>query len=884
MKRLLLFLLLSTLALGQVTKYHDATLEGKNTFTNTNVFLLGMAAGPTTVAALPVSAPSGTIMVTSDGLGGTTPCVGGSNGAIAIFLNGVWNCALSGSGGGGSAGLFSVPPAIPTMVVGLDPYGVCAYPAEFLNSQQVQICNPGNGQLWINNGTGNFQLFSVRIPNGMPPNGAIPTYVATNGDFEFTIPTSNSSSAAIGGTSIFSGPNGQGLATSEGEVHVSSYMAPVLAGSTNDECQAILAAWQAACTSNQSCNIIDDMGGVQACSVNPIPTGARRGELKLVGNGNQHSLYLQQQWQIPSAVHITGLGNSGTTVSTTLNDTIFKACNSVLYNSTLCPSNFTAATTGNGAYSSAVSSTTYNAGANTITIVTSVSMDITTTDVNHVDQYRFLCISGSATANNNACWMVNSVTNGTTFVVSGNSSVTNCAASCGTVFLDIPMVTLGTGGGQPNCYFAHFSNITLDGSYLPYVGGWVNGQCEEDSWVQSTQVYNTPVYYGRVEGSQAYGGGGGFGSNSGPYGPNEGNFAVVDCTKNGGCTCVNGLNSTSGIQCTGGLAAQGALMACTTAASLITNGAAISPDPCQQNFVGFLFHQVAQTTLAQNTVRPWLGETASISDKLNSTGGQAIPEMGGGTCTNCAIGVLYSGWGITDTGGHVEFFDNCRVVGAQAAVNPMFATALVADVNYGIEVLGASDSPCSQHYGVIGAATTIAPADIEFKHIGVNPSTHAFTDFVTNHSCATGGNNNTEYSYELGTGTNPWIHTGGPACSNLLQLYAPSYSLSGGNLLVSTTAPTINAGFNTSGFAITTNGTASIKVTVGTGTGTSTGTLTMPTATTGWNCTAQNQSRADVIQQTGNTTTSVTFTNFGTGFAATNFTNGDTILIQCGAF
>jgi len=108
-------------------------------------------------------------------------------------------------------------------------------------------------------------------------------------------------------------------------------------------------------------------------------------------------------------------------------------------------------------------------------------------------------------------------------------------------------------------------------------------------------------------------------------------------------------------------------------------------------------------------------------------------------------------------------------------------------------------------------------------------------------------------------------------------------NLGSGHVLISGTAPTITTHFNTSGDSIVSNGTASITVTVGTGTGTSTGVIGLPTATAGWNCHLENQNRADQIQQTGSSTASATFTNFGTTFAATNWTNGDTLRGWCSA-
>lgn len=111
----------------------------------------------------------------------------------------------------------------------------------------------------------------------------------------------------------------------------------------------------------------------------------------------------------------------------------------------------------------------------------------------------------------------------------------------------------------------------------------------------------------------------------------------------------------------------------------------------------------------------------------------------------------------------------------------------------------------------------------------------------------------------------------------------PAAGTGTGNLFWTGTAPGIS-GFNTNGTIAQNNGSAVIQVTVGSGTAGSTGTLTFPTATHGWVCFAQNQSRADLILQSSNSATSCVLTNFGTTFAATNFTNGDTILVTAFAF
>lgn len=100
-----------------------------------------------------------------------------------------------------------------------------------------------------------------------------------------------------------------------------------------------------------------------------------------------------------------------------------------------------------------------------------------------------------------------------------------------------------------------------------------------------------------------------------------------------------------------------------------------------------------------------------------------------------------------------------------------------------------------------------------------------------------------------------------------------------GNIIVSSTPPTIGAGFGT-GPTILANNTAAFKVTVGTG-GAPTGTLTFSAAPNGWVVYAQDVTSGTTIflQQTASSSTSATVTSFSitTGLAA-NMAAGDVIL------
>ncbi len=103
-------------------------------------------------------------------------------------------------------------------------------------------------------------------------------------------------------------------------------------------------------------------------------------------------------------------------------------------------------------------------------------------------------------------------------------------------------------------------------------------------------------------------------------------------------------------------------------------------------------------------------------------------------------------------------------------------------------------------------------------------------------------------------------------------------------LAISTTAPTVSAGFGTGGVVTTSNGTAAFTITIGTGGADSTGTITFPTATTGWivQLTDITNNALFVTSQTGGNTTTATVTNYSrTTGLATAWTAGD--VLRCTA-
>ena len=104
------------------------------------------------------------------------------------------------------------------------------------------------------------------------------------------------------------------------------------------------------------------------------------------------------------------------------------------------------------------------------------------------------------------------------------------------------------------------------------------------------------------------------------------------------------------------------------------------------------------------------------------------------------------------------------------------------------------------------------------------------------------------------------------------------------NLLISKTAPTIGSCGGGSPAISANNGTGSFRVTVGSAT--STCVINLPTATTGWNCKAdditQTTTTIFVTKQTASGTTSATLGNFNDVASAANWGTGDVLAVQCG--
>lgn len=173
-----------------------------------------------------------------------------------------------------------------------------------------------------------------------------------------------------------------------------------------------------------------------------------------------------------------------------------------------------------------------------------------TTAINNIQQYRMIHIVGAtgAAIPNNAAWVISDcnttypggcASNPQTFNIAVPTGFQNCSAgTCGSAYLDTPVLSIGTGGGN-GVFGSQINNLTVDCGFLPGTIGWVNAIGQELSGLHSVNSYNCTVTGGRIDQSPAYNGASFASSNSGDYGPFSANTQNTTCG-NVTCACMGG--------------------------------------------------------------------------------------------------------------------------------------------------------------------------------------------------------------------------------------------------------------------------------------------------------------------------------------------------------
>lgn len=673
------------------------------------------------------------------------------------------------------------------------------------SSNKTMISSPGlNGPSGAlsDAGTNTFYNNGSTISLG----GQVFTWPAATGTLCTTTSCVGSVGGQIKGQPSF-GATTTTLSTSAGTLYVSGFCGATLTcPNSTDESTAIQAAvtqLKNGGSSGATGHIIDDMCGVQTWSVEPFNGFAGLFETQSncsVTNTHIISLDGVSTITMPSSMRWVGTGGNGFAQIPT--NTWVQACNSIVQP---CANSNGAGGLGFVVQQCAIGSTTYSAGSSQLTITCSSGAPFTTcaatfpcssnttgslTAVNSVQQYRLLCINNSSIPSNNGCWTYKTTTSATApqaFVVNvPPSGLASCAASCGTVYLDTPMVAIGNGGGG-GVFHTEIKNVVLVGSYLPGVGGAVNGQGQEGTSIGPVQVFDTPAYYVRLDQSAAYGGASGGDTNSTGGDTWSGNMTPLVC-KNATCACAGDTQAANGghgscsslVAGTPGTVNLGDYIACGGAQGT-TQGAfaTISPDPCTNpNFVGFLISG-ASFNQGPGRIRGHL--TSSISDKSLNNGSSIKQLKGSGVITGTQTATTASafmciGSHCTFDDTHAEYFATAYEVCGNSARNATWQLA------YSVATAGGAVIP--QTEGVIfdggfsafetggvgfdigqsGAGSTCGDISIRGVNVGLGTG-NALEDNISGNSCS-----DATESYFLGHGTNPMFLT---SCSTLIGLESP---------------------------------------------------------------------------------------------------------------
>lgn len=584
------------------------------------------------------------------------------------------------------------------------------------------------------------------------------------------------------------GLTAKSLKTSPGITYVSAFCQSTTScnpgGGITDVSQAIIAAINQC---NGSCNVVDDMIGVQTFGHQPF--GGFLGKFSFLTNGASQQISLDgiSTLVLPTSTRYYGLG--GTSTGFIPQNTTIYQCNPLV--DTCVNGGFVTQNT-----SATTITTSVTLGVMTVTLAAGAPFSVTATALNHVAAGRLLCIAGSTTASDNGCWTVASVVSSTApqgFTLNVISGVTQtCAATCGTMTLDTATISFGGGGGN-GIFHTRIADIIIDCHYNIGGGGIVNGQGEEGTgWDSVMQIYNCPAYGFRLNQDGIYGGTTTSGAtNSGPYGAIASNFNPIPCGIAGGCACQGVAGSTSAcsshVNGVPGTVTSGTQITCGAGTTIAT----VSPEACQNpNYVGAL--------LTGPNGNQGFGEieryTCSTQDKSATNAG--IPGLNG-TIGQADQGICIGLFGVHASFGdtHTEFINTGSEIGGNSALNATWQEAYGGFLTSGISLRngfwGFATGGVGIDIGQAGAGANINDIWIEGINIG-NKTGTLIADNVSGITI-TGSVTEQVETYEHGHGTPPSIWSSAPAVGIQGGLFAVLGATSGSCQLTATaTGGTIN--------------------------------------------------------------------------------------------
>jgi hypothetical protein len=122
--------------------------------------------------------------------------------------------------------------------------------------------------------------------------------------------------------------------------------------------------------------------------------------------------------------------------------------------------------------------------------------------------------------------------------------------------------------------------------------------------------------------------------------------------------------------------------------------------------------------------------------------------------------------------------------------------------------------------------------------------------------------------------------------TSAFQIFSTAIKSNANTVWWSNTAPTISSGFGTLPLIAANNGTLTFTINVGSGGTATSGVIGLPTATTGWYCSADDETNpgANFTKQSAHATTTATLTNYNSAGTPTAWSASDILLVRCTAW
>ncbi len=237
-------------------------------------------------------------------------------------------------------------------------------------------------------------------------------------------------------------------------------------------------------------------------------------------------------------------------------------------------------------------------------------------------------------------------------------------------------------------------------------------------------------------------------------------------------------------------------------------------------------------------------------------------------------------------GGRFSFLDSAQSQGVTTFPgNAIGSIAALSSTTGGMDIVGIADADATglRLQGILGSSNptdTIAAIVLS----GTKQDLPAFQPVGDAETVLQIRNSSTDLITVLGDGN---VGFGDTTPTQTIDLTG-TFGLSD-VLLLSSTAPTISAGFGAGAAISGNNGTVAFRVDVGITAG-SVGTIGLPTATTGWNCFTENltgninNSGEQTVQLSSTTATAVIENQTSSSGAATSWSDNDTLSVICFAF